>query len=307
MNPLTGQLLGVGSTVAIGALVPNSGNATNGIFVAGQGITKTAFKWPAVAVAPRFGMAYDVTGTQKWILRGAAGLFFDRPSGNSVFAQVLNPPNLSNVTVRYAQLQSLGTSGLTTQSPPALNVFEYDSDLPSAVQWNGGSQMALPWAMTLDVAYVGQHQYDILQNARHQSRRHRHGVPAAVPGSVAGGQHHAGRVRGGRRPDASLSRLQLDHPDRGLAVAHLSLAAALAAAPLPQRPVVRLQRHDRPLRSPERHAPAAARRRRDDLDPGGSGRGRQAARRQQPAGAHHQGQLRVGPARHAWRDGRRRR
>jgi hypothetical protein len=163
MNPLTGQLLGVGSTVAIGALVPNSGNTTEGIFVAGQGITKTAFKWPAVAVAPRFGMAYDVTGTQKWILRGAAGLFFDRPSGNSVFAQVLNPPNLSNVTVRYAQLQSLGTSGLTTQSPPALNVFEYDSDLPSAVQWNAGSQMALPWAMTLDVAYVGQHQYGILQ------------------------------------------------------------------------------------------------------------------------------------------------
>src|SRR6478609_248082 len=150
LNPLTGQLLGVGSAVAIGALVPNSGNATNGIFVAGQGITKTNFKWPAVAVAPRFGMAYDVTGTQKWIVRGAAGLFFDRPSGNSVFAQVLNPPNLSNVTVRYAQLQSLGTSGLTTQSPPALNVFEYDSNLPSAVQWNAGSQVALPWAMTLD-------------------------------------------------------------------------------------------------------------------------------------------------------------
>jgi len=164
LNPLTGQLLGVGSAVAIGALVPNSGNATNGIFVAGQGITKTAFKWPAVAVAPRFGMAYDVTGSQKWIVRGAAGLFFDRPSGNSVFAQVLNPPNLSNVTVRYAQLQSLGTSGLTTQSPPALNVFEYDSNLPSAVQWNAGSQVALPWAMTLDVAYVGQHQYSILQN-----------------------------------------------------------------------------------------------------------------------------------------------
>ena len=37
------------------------------------------------------------------------------------------------------------------------------------------------------------------------------------------------------------------------------------------------------------------------LDPGGSGRGRQAARRQQPAGAHHQGELRVGPARPARR------
>ncbi len=164
MNPATGQLLGPGSTIAIGALVPNTGNAINGIFAAGQGITKTAFNWPVIAPAPRFGMAYDLTGEQQVVLRGGAGLFFDRPSGNSVFAQVLNPPNLTNVTVRYGQLQTLGSAGLTTQSPPALNVFEYDSNLPSSVQWNGGVQMTLPWAMALDVSYVGQHQYHILQN-----------------------------------------------------------------------------------------------------------------------------------------------
>ncbi len=164
MNPATGQLLGPGSTIAIGALVPNSGNATNGIFAAGQGITKTAFNWPTIAPAPRFGIAYDLTGEQRIVFRGGGGLFFDRPSGNSVFAQVLNPPNLTNVTVRYGQLQTLGSAGLTTQSPPALNVFEYDSNLPSSVQWNGGVQMTLPWAMALDVSYVGQHQYDILQN-----------------------------------------------------------------------------------------------------------------------------------------------
>jgi hypothetical protein len=164
MNPATGQFLGPNSTLAIGAIVPNTGNSTNGIFVAGQGITKTAFEWPAIALAPRFGMAYDLTGQQRVVFRGGAGLFFDRPSGNSVFAQVLNPPNLENVTVRQGQLQTLGSGGLTTQTPPALNVFEYDSDLPSSIQWNGGVQMALPWAMALDVSYVGQHQYDILQN-----------------------------------------------------------------------------------------------------------------------------------------------
>lgn len=162
MHPVTGQLLGPGSTVAIGALIPNTGDTTNGIFVSGQGIAKTTFEWPALRPAPRFGMAYDVTGAQTVIIRGGAGLFFDRPSGNSVFAQVLNPPNLQNVTVRYAQLQSLG-GGLTTQSPPALNVFEYESELPSTIQWNAGVQLGLPGAMALDVAYVGQHQYDILQ------------------------------------------------------------------------------------------------------------------------------------------------
>ena len=164
LNPATGQFLGPNSTLAIGAIVPNSGNATNGIFVSGQGITKTAFTWPLIGVAPRFGMAYDLTGQQRFVVRGGVGLFFDRPSGNSVFAQVLNPPTLTNVTVRYGQLQTLGSGGLTTQSPPALNVFEYDSSLPSSLQWNSGVQMTLPWAMALDVSYVGQHQYDILQN-----------------------------------------------------------------------------------------------------------------------------------------------
>ena len=47
---------------------------------------------PRSASAPRFGMAYDLTGRQQLVLRGGGGLYFDRPSGNAVFAQVLNPP-----------------------------------------------------------------------------------------------------------------------------------------------------------------------------------------------------------------------
>jgi hypothetical protein len=163
MNPATGEFLGPNSTLAIGAIVPNTGSPTNGLFRSGEGITKTNFKWPALALAPRFGMAYDLTAQQKIVLRGGAGLFFDRPSGNSVFAQVLNPPTLQSVTVRYGQLQTLGSAGLTTTTPPALNVNEYDDDLPSSWQWNGGVQLALPWAVTLDTSYVGQHQFNVLQ------------------------------------------------------------------------------------------------------------------------------------------------
>ena len=261
MNPITGQFLGPNSTIAIGAIVPNTGNSTNGIFVAGQGITKTAFEWPAIALAPRFGMAYDLTGEQRFVVRGGAGLFFDRPSGNSVFAQVLNPPNLENVTVRNGQLQTLGSGGLTTLTPPALNVFEYDSDLPSSIQWNGGVQMTLPWAMALDVSYVGQHQYDILQNM--DINRVDFGaafLPENQDPTLAASTTAGGRRR--HRPDAGVPGIQLDHADLGMAEADLSLAAAVAAAAVPQRPVVRVQRHHRPLRSPEHDAAAAARRRR---------------------------------------------
>jgi hypothetical protein len=163
MDPRNGQLLGPGSTVAIGGIVPGTGSSTNGLFLSGQGIVDTTYKWPLLALAPRFGMAYDMSGNQTFVLRGGAGLFYDRPSGNSIYSQVQNPPVYKNVTVNYGELQTLGTGGLTIEGPPALSVFEYDGGLPSSTQWNAGVQMMLPWNTSLDVEYVGQHSFQTLQ------------------------------------------------------------------------------------------------------------------------------------------------
>jgi hypothetical protein len=163
MDPRTGQLLGANTAVAIGTLVPNSGNSTNGVFLSGQGIADTTYTWPALRVAPRFGTAYDLTGHQNIVLRGGAGLFFDRPAGNSIYQQVQNPPTIRNVTLRYSNLQAL-TSGLSTEAPPALTVYQYESGLPSTWQWNGGVQLVLPWAIALDVEYTGQHAYNLVEN-----------------------------------------------------------------------------------------------------------------------------------------------
>jgi hypothetical protein len=162
-NPITGQSLGPNSFQAIGTIVPNSGNTTNGLFLSGQGIAKTTYTWPMLAFGPRFGMAYDVTGRQRVVVRGGAGLFFDRPDGNAIFPQVQNPPTYKNVTVRNGQLQTLGTGGLPTDGPPALAVYEYDSQLPSSTQWNAGVQTLFPWAVAVDVSYVGQHSFNTLQ------------------------------------------------------------------------------------------------------------------------------------------------
>jgi hypothetical protein len=162
-NPVTGQLLGANTSLAIGQLVPNTGDALNGIVKAGDGIAKGNYEWPTIALAPRVGAAYDIDGAQRYVLRGGFGLFFDRPNGNSVFSQVGNPPFSTATTVRYSQLQSL-TGGLTTQGPPFLVVFKYDSKLPSSYQWNAGMQFALPWSLSGDVSYVGQHGFNLLQN-----------------------------------------------------------------------------------------------------------------------------------------------
>jgi carboxypeptidase family protein len=163
MNPLTGQFLGPNSTLAIGTIVPNSGTITNGLVQAGQGIPLSTYLQPALGVAPRFGAAYDLTGRQQIILRGGGGLYFDRPSGNAVFGQVLNPPARKSVTLRFGQLQTLGSGGLATEAPSSLSVYEYDSPLPSSWQWNAGAQMALPWSTVVDVSYVGQHGFNIVE------------------------------------------------------------------------------------------------------------------------------------------------
>jgi hypothetical protein len=161
MNPLTGAFLGPNTALAIGTLVPDSGNPTNGLARQGQGIAETTYVWPMLSAAPRFGIGYDVTGRQTLVLRGGVGLFFDRTRGDTTISAAANPPTSETVTVRYGQLQTLGQGGLTTQGAPTLaGLWDYDPGaLPSSTQWNVGVQVAAPWAMALDVAYVGQHSF----------------------------------------------------------------------------------------------------------------------------------------------------
>lgn len=158
MDPRTGRILtapGAANTqAAIGTPIPNTGNLLNGIRRAGDGIAKTGYEWPALALGPRFGLAYDVSGTQSLVLRAGGGLFFDRPDGNTVFSIPGNPPIATSQDLRNGQLQTLG-SGLSTVGVPALVIFQYDAKVPASWQWQGGVQMALPWATSLDVSYVG--------------------------------------------------------------------------------------------------------------------------------------------------------
>jgi hypothetical protein len=152
VNPATGQSLGANSSLAIGTVVPGSGNALNGLVLPGGDIPRATYKWPALVVAPRFGMAYDLSGRQTLVLRGGVGLFFDRPSTTTISGGVNNPPTSNTITAQYGQLQALG-GGLKIQGAPALNAIQYDANVPSSTQWNGGMQMALPWAVSLDVSY----------------------------------------------------------------------------------------------------------------------------------------------------------
>ena len=163
MHPITGQILtapgALNTASAIGTIVPNSGDMINGIRRAGNGISDYSYVWPTMVYGPRFGMAYDLTGTQTVVLRGGGGLFYDRPDGNTVFSVPGNPPTAESQTLTNSMLQNLGT-GLATVGASNLVVWQYEADIPSSVQWNAGVQMALPWASSLDISYVGNRGYN---------------------------------------------------------------------------------------------------------------------------------------------------
>jgi hypothetical protein len=123
-----------------------------------QGTHPAGYTWPSFVVGPRVGVAYDVSGDQKMVLRGAVGLYFDRPDGNTNYQTILNPPIAGSLTQQWGDLRALNNSTLKFGPVPNLRTNEYDSKLPMDIQWNAGVQRVLPWATSLDVAYVGHHQ-----------------------------------------------------------------------------------------------------------------------------------------------------
>jgi hypothetical protein len=166
MDPRNGQIVlpfggATNTQILIGTPIPNSGNPLNGIRQAGDGIAKTGYTWPKLVVGPRFGAAYDLTGNQSVILRGGFGLFYDRPDGNTVFSIPGNPPIASSGDLRNSTLASL-TGGIRPGPVPQMVTFQYDAKVPASWQWQAEVQIAMPWASSLSLAYVGNHGYDRL-------------------------------------------------------------------------------------------------------------------------------------------------
>ena len=190
-NPSTGQLLGPNTSLAIGTLVPNSGTERNGLFQSGKEIADTTYLFPKLNVGPRFGTAYDISGTQRFVLRGSFGIYFDRPRGGNAQALVGNTFVSTLQTLRYSQLQSLG--GLLTQSPAQLTAYQYNSKLPTSTEWSTGIQMLIPWSTSVDVAYVGHHNYNAeltgqvnavdIGTAFDPSKQDPTSAPSATPGA----------------------------------------------------------------------------------------------------------------------------
>lgn len=158
MDPQTGQFMGPTSAVLIGTIVPGTGSSTNGVDTTPS---KYVYSVPSVVLAPRFGFAYDVTGNQNLVVRGGAGIFYQRRGAGAAVGSG-NPPINENVTLRFAQLNTLN-AGLAVEGVPAITASQ-DQPIPTSTQWSTGVQMLIPGAMMVDIGYMGNHNYNDAEN-----------------------------------------------------------------------------------------------------------------------------------------------
>jgi Carboxypeptidase regulatory-like domain len=122
--------------------------------------------------APRFGIAWQPTGSPKYVVRSGFGVFFDMPNTNSSTFGYYNPisaPALGFNTTFGAPPTMTGGSITTTENvlgsqtvPPlinqvlGLNPF-LDYVYPTVYEWSLGVESQLTQSTALDVEYIGNH------------------------------------------------------------------------------------------------------------------------------------------------------
>jgi Carboxypeptidase regulatory-like domain len=176
----------------LGTFDPNA-TATGGLVQVGPGLpTSKLFSPQKANFSPRIGVAWDITGQGKTVLRGGFGLMSSFPSITSFVQAVPYGSNLINgsgttvvdhtgeevsqaapFTVAYDPSQltwdttgplfpnlSGGASPCSAAAPCQTGAPDPNFKYPKSLQWNMDVQRALTNNLTLDVAYVGNHGFD---------------------------------------------------------------------------------------------------------------------------------------------------
>ena len=135
--------------------IPNSGSPSRGAFF-----------------SPRFGLAYDVFGTGKTVLRGGWGAYrwndqYNDYAGALTTAQGTQTFNLpSNQNVLLSDIGLLPVPA-ATWSPSDVTVADpKDYEVPVTYSYNFTISQALPWKSLFEIAYVGSNSEKLLMGGQ---------------------------------------------------------------------------------------------------------------------------------------------
>jgi hypothetical protein len=134
----------------------------NGVGIAGQnGISNGLVKNYWDTFGPRIGLAYDLTGRGKTVIRGGFGTMYERIQGNDMYNGGPNVPFSASVTFNNVSLSNPHTSLITGQTLSApitvasITGIANDYKIPTSYQWSLGVQQELWRQSVLSVSYVG--------------------------------------------------------------------------------------------------------------------------------------------------------
>ena len=146
-----------------GVLQAKLGQIPNGVFSSN----------PGVHIAPRLNLAWDIFKDGSTVLRGGAGLFYNRVQGNYQYNSLTAPPNLLSVHAdswgapnNDITLSNLASFDPTKLAPgancrvagncPSINTQDLNSNLtPRTFTTSISLARRLPFQTVLEIAYVG--------------------------------------------------------------------------------------------------------------------------------------------------------
>lgn len=137
----------------------------NGYLLASRGeIPKGVVDNPPIQFAPRLNFAWDIFGDATTVLRGGAGVFYNRVQGNYQYDILTQPPNTLNVAVNQwaapnqdLTLTNIGNiNPLTFPGTTNVTVQKLDSyRIPRVTTTSLSVARRLPMDNVLEVSYVG--------------------------------------------------------------------------------------------------------------------------------------------------------
>jgi len=144
--------------------VPGSGNLLNGLQLAKDPNTPKGYREfsRVVDLEPRVGLAYDLTGKGRTVLRGMVGVYHTpRAGGGTTGDLTQNPPEQRGWTVTNGHINDLETLFAQVRATApifpwgAVRGLEIQTHTPEIYNFSVGIQQDIGWGTVVEASYVG--------------------------------------------------------------------------------------------------------------------------------------------------------